>query len=111
MRPLCAALMRYPWDQQYPLESIGTRVRGVGVTGGESDASVHSVNRRCNVVMRVVAARSSAVIVAFVVDNVPTACQLDVVAVARFASAWEWISSICSWTAAFACPVATHMWA
>ena len=64
------------------------RARGVGVTGSGCDASVYSVNWRCNFLMRVVAARSSAVSVAFLVDNVPTAWLSDVVVVARFVSAW-----------------------
>ena len=103
--------MQYLWDQQYPLESIVTRARGVGVAGGGSDASVYSVNWRCNSVVRVVAVQSSAVSVAFVVDNVPTAWRSAVVAVARFASAWACVYCICYWTAVFACQVAAHIWA
>ena len=61
--------------------------------------------------MRVVAAHSYVVSVAFVVDNVPTAWRSDVFAVARFASAWAWFCSICSWTDVFSCPVAAQMWA
>ena len=109
VRPLCAVLMQYSWDQQYPLGSIDTQVQGVGVKGGDSDASVYIMNWRCNFVMRVVAARSYSVIVSFVVDNVPTAWGLAVVALARFASDWEWVCSICSWTAAFACPLDAQM--
>ena len=111
MRPLCAVMTRYPWYQQYPLGSIGTRAQGVGVAGGGSNVSVCSVNCCCKFVMRVVAARGSVVIVAYMVDIVPTAWRLAVVAVARFVSAWAWVYSICSWTAAFACPVAANMWA
>ena len=83
----------------------------MGIPGGGSDVSVYSVNLRCNFVMRVVVARSSVVIVAFVVDNFPTAWCLSVVVVARFESAWAWVCSVCSWTAVFACPVAAQMWA
>ena len=111
VRPLCTVLEQYPWDQQYPLGSINTRARDVGINGGDSDASVYSVNWRCNFVMRVVSARSSIVRVAFMVDNILTAWRLAVVAVARFASALVWVCSICSWTAGFAYPVAAQMWA
>ena len=101
VQPLCTVLMLYPWDQNHPLGSIGTRARGVGVTGGVSDASMYSVNWRCNLVMRVVDARSSAVSVAFVVDIVTSAWGLSVVAVERFASSSAWFCSIFSCTTVF----------
>ena len=67
---------------------------GVGVAGGGSHASMYSVNQRFNFVMRLVSAKSHAVSVAFVVENVPTAWRSDVVAVAKFVSAWAWVCSI-----------------
>ena len=103
-------LTRYPWDQQYPLGSIGTQAQVVGVAGGGSDASMYSVNCRCNFVIRVVSARSSALSVALVVDKVPNFWRPAVIAVARFASPWAWVCSICSRTDAFYCLVAAQMW-
>ena len=110
VRPLYAVLKQYPWDQQYPLMSIVTLAQGVDVASGGCNASVYSVNWSYNFVISVVAARSSVVSVAFVVDNFPTAWQLDVVTVERFAIAWSWVCSICSRTDAFYCLVAAQMW-
>ena len=91
MRPLCAVMTRYPCDQQYPLGSIDTLALGVCISGGGCDASVYSVNWRCNFVMSVISARSYVVSILFVVENVPTAWRSAVVTVARFASAWAWV--------------------
>ena len=101
VRPLCAVLTRYPWEHHYTLRSIVKRAQGVDIVGGGSDASAYSVNWRCNFVMRVVDAHSSAVSVAFVVDIVTSAWGLAVVAVERFASASAWFCSIFSCTTVF----------
>ena len=94
VQPLCAVLTKYPWNQQYPLGSIGTKAQVLIVAGGGSDVSVYRLNWRCNFVMRVFAKHSSEVSVAFMVDNVTTAWQSAVVAVERFESAWAWVCSV-----------------
>ena len=89
-----------------PLEVYWQLSVGVGIAGGGSYVSMYSVNWPCNFVMRVVATHSYVVSVAFLVDIVTTDWRLAVVVVARFASTWEWVFSICYWTDMFACLVA-----